>query len=84
MTFRCCSGCWSRRKKYASKKKVEEEFINVVDNSPDVKKKKPAPSPKKLKQQTNPTPKTLLKKKSARATVKKVTPCCVYSQERAY
>ena len=66
-----CQTLADLRKKYASNKKLEE-VISVVDDSPDVKKKKPAP--KKTKVTDKPDPKDITPKKSVRATVKKVTP----------
>ena len=68
-----CQTLADLRKKYASKKKVEE-VISVVDDSPDVKKKKPAPAPKRPKATDKPDAKDITPKRSARATVKKVTP----------
>ena len=55
-------------------RKILEEVISVVDDSPDVKKKKPGPAPKKTKATDKPDTKDITPKKSARATVKKVTP----------
>ena len=46
---------------YASKKKVKE-VISVVDDSPDVKKKKPGPVPKKTKATDKPHAKDITKK----------------------
>ena len=69
-----CQTLADLRKTYTSKKKVEEEVISVVDDSPDVKKKKPAPVPKKTKATDKPNAKDITPKKSLRATVKKVTP----------
>ena len=62
-----CQTLADLRKKYASKKKLEE-----VISSPDVKNKKPAP--KKTKATDKPDPKDITPKKSVWATVKKVTP----------